>query len=62
MRRAFFFLVLFAALAASVYAHEVRPAYLQVHQTGPDIYDIFWKVPAIGKNMRLSLYMQLPEQ
>lgn len=62
MRRAFFFLVLFAALAASVYAHEVRPAYLQVHQTGPDIYDIFWKVPAIGKNMRLSLYVQLPEQ
>jgi len=62
MRRAFFLLVLFVALTASVSAHEVRPAYLQVHQTGLDTYDIFWKVPAIGENMRLSLYVQLPEQ
>jgi len=38
----------------------MRPAYLQIRQTGPDSYDIFWKVPAVG-DMRLSLYVQLPQ-
>jgi hydrogenase/urease accessory protein HupE len=61
MRRLFYLFVLFAALAAPGFAHEVRPAYLQIHQSGPDTYDIFWKVPAIGESMRLSLYVQLPD-
>ncbi|MGB2635512.1 MAG: HupE/UreJ family protein [Candidatus Acidiferrum sp.] len=39
----------------------MRPAYLQVQQAGDDTYDIFWKVPAIGDGMRLSLYVRLPE-
>jgi hypothetical protein len=33
---------------------------LQLRQTSSDTYDIFWKVPAIGDRMRLSLYVQLP--
>ena len=28
---------------------------------GVNTYDVFWKVPAIGDGMRLSLYVQLPE-
>jgi hypothetical protein len=44
-----------------VSAHEVRPAYLQLHQTGTITYDVFWKVPAVGDTMRLSLYVQLPQ-
>jgi hypothetical protein len=48
------------AFAASLSAHEMRPAYLQLHQSAADTYDIFWKVPAIGDDMRLSLYVQLP--
>lgn len=54
------FVVLVASIAANVSAHEVRPAYLQLHQTGPVTYDLFWKVPAVGDGMRLSLYVQLP--
>ena len=53
-------LVVISLHAANVYAHELRPAYLQLHQTGPDTYDVFWKVPALGDNMRLSLYVRFP--
>jgi hypothetical protein len=55
---ALFLLVLVAGPAS---AHEVRPAYLQLHQTGADTYDVLWKVPALGDTMRLSLYVQLPQ-
>ena len=47
--------------ASRVYAHEVRPAYLQLHQTSLETYDVFWKVPGRGDNMRLSLYVELPK-
>ena len=41
-------------------AHEVRPAYLQIRQNGPDTYDVLWKVPGRGDGMRLGLYVELP--
>jgi HupE / UreJ protein len=44
----------------SVLAHEVRPAYLELHQTGTDTYDVLWKVPARGDNMRLGIYVEFP--
>ena len=45
MRRRFaaFILILVATGVVEVRAHEVRPAYLQLHQTGADTYDVFWK-------------------
>jgi len=61
MRRSVLFVVLGILLAGKVYAHELRPAYLQLHQTGPDTYDVLWKVPAVGDTMRLSLYVELPQ-
>jgi hypothetical protein len=56
-----FVLVLTAGWPATAPAHEMRPAYLQLHQTGADTYDVLWKVPALGDSMRLSLYVQLPQ-
>ena len=50
-----------AAFAPSVFAHEVRPAYLELHQTGAETYDVLWKVPGQGEDLRLGLYVQLPE-
>ena len=44
-----------------IFAHEVRPAYLQLHQTDAETYDLFWKVPGRGENLRLSLYVELPK-
>jgi len=53
--------VIFFALAPSpVSAHEVRPAYLELRQTGTDTYDVLWKVPARGDNMRLGIYVEFP--
>src|SRR5262249_23679070 len=36
------------------------PAYLQLHQTSADTYDVLWKVPGRGEDMRLGLYVELP--
>ena len=55
-----FIVVIICACPPTLSAHEVRPAYLQLHQTGPETYDVFWKVPALGDTMRLSLDVQLP--
>jgi hydrogenase/urease accessory protein HupE len=62
MRRLFasFVLIFVVAVAVEVSAHEVRPAYLQLHQTGTDTYDVFWKLPALGGSMRLGLHVKLP--
>jgi hydrogenase/urease accessory protein HupE len=55
------FLALAGVLASpGVRAHEVRPAYLEMRETAPEEYAILWKTPALG-DMRLGLYLQLPE-
>ena len=48
------------ALSSPVSAHEVRPAYLELRQTGTETYDVLWKVPARGDNMRLGIYVKFP--
>lgn len=47
-------------LANSALAHEVRPGYLELRQTGADVYDVLWKVPGRGDDLRLGLYVELP--
>jgi hydrogenase/urease accessory protein HupE len=32
----------------NIWAHEIRPAYLQIIQTGETTYEVFWKVPSMG--------------
>lgn len=60
MKRALLVLVLLAACVPGVFAHEVRPAYLELRQTGPDSYDALWKVPGLGEDLRFGLYVELP--
>jgi hydrogenase/urease accessory protein HupE len=60
LRAASLLLVLLAAFAPGAFAHEVRPAYLELRQTGPETYDALWKVPGRGDNLRLGLYVELP--
>ena len=60
MKRAILILTLLATLASGLCAHEVRPAYLELHQTGPETYAALWKVPGVGENLRLGLYVELP--
>ena len=42
-------------------AHEVRPANLELTQTDADVFDVLWKVPAMGDGLRLGLYVRFPE-
>ncbi len=52
--------LLLAVLTTTLQAHEVRPGYLALNQTGPESYDVLWKVPAKG-GLRLSLQAELPD-
>ena len=60
MKNGFLILGLLALVARAVSAHEMRPAYLELRQTGAETYDVLWKVPGRGANMRLGLYVELP--
>jgi hydrogenase/urease accessory protein HupE len=41
-------LLLGLSLGAGAQAHEVRPGYLELQQTGSETWDVLWKVPARG--------------
>lgn len=60
MRRAFHFLLLCFGLTTGAMAHEMRPAYLELRETQAENYDVLWKVPGRGENMRLGLYVEFP--
>ena len=49
------------ALAPSALAHEIRPAYLQIREIEPQVYDLLWKTPARGE-MRLALNISQPKE
>jgi hypothetical protein len=52
-------LVLFVALPAA-YAHESRPAYLEIKETAPGQCSVLWRTPVLA-GMRLPLVLQMPE-
>jgi hypothetical protein len=41
-------ILLCLAGTVSAPAHEIRPAYLQIDETAPKQYEVFWKVPSRG--------------
>ncbi len=53
-------ILLFWLSADAAFGHELRLAYLQITETGPGDYSVFWKVPARGENLRLGLSVQFP--
>src|SRR5512139_2441714 len=61
MRRLMLAAALFlgAGLSGNACAHEVRPGYLELRQTGPQAWSVLWKVPARGV-MRLSIRPRFP--
>jgi hydrogenase/urease accessory protein HupE len=54
-------LVLTGLIGVRARAHEVRPAYLELRQTDATTYELLWKVPGRGQDMRLGLYVELPD-
>jgi len=60
-RSAGFGLIIFLLLGcSSAFAHEMRPAYLELRETKAETYDVLWKVPGRGDNLRLGLYVEFP--
>ena len=57
--------VLFAVLsllaAQPARSDELRPGYLELRQTTPDTYNLLFKIPARGEDLRLAIYLNLPE-
>lgn len=63
MRRLSQQLILIAALllpASALLAHEVRPGFLELRETVPNVYLMTWKVPALG-DYRLGITPHLPD-
>src|SRR5215218_9204498 len=56
-----FFAVLAAFLAQPAIADELRPGYLEMRETSPGAYNLLFKVPARGEDLRLAIYVKLPE-
>ncbi|RTE90643.1 HupE/UreJ family protein [Bradyrhizobium sp. LVM 105] len=48
-------------LAHPALADELRPGYLEMRQTSPGTYDLRFKIPARGEDLRLAIYVKLPE-
>lgn len=61
MRGAVLALGALVASAPCALAHEVRPAYLEVRQTGSETYEALWKAPAAG-DAAFRLRARLPER
>lgn len=60
MSRLLAVLVLAGLFAGSAAAHEVRPAYLALHQTASDRFEVLFKVPTLG-DRALDLAPVLPD-
>ena len=42
------------------FAHEARPAYLEIKETAPGQFSVLWRTPVLA-GMRLPLVLQIPE-
>ncbi|MBV8452907.1 MAG: HupE/UreJ family protein, partial [Deltaproteobacteria bacterium] len=46
--------------APSAWAHEARPAFLEIKETEPDRYNLLWRTPLLA-GIRLPVVLQLPD-
>ena len=53
--------VLGALLTCSARSDELRPGYLEIRQTASETYSLLFKIPASGEDLRLAIYVALPE-
>ncbi len=45
---------------SGAWAHESRPAYLEITETAPGRYDVLWRIPVLS-GMRLPVVLRLPD-
>jgi len=54
-------LFIITGFAGFAYAHELRPAYLEIQSINDETFSVLFKVPGRGPEKRLALYLQFPE-
>ena len=59
--RTVLFLLILGLIPTTGSAHEMRPGYLEIRESDSETYDVLWKVPALGDNMRLGLYVRFAD-
>jgi hydrogenase/urease accessory protein HupE len=61
MKRSFLMMLALAlcVVAPAVFAHESRPAYLEINETAPARYDVLWRTPVLS-GMRLPIVLSMP--
>ena len=47
-----------ALLAHPAQPDEIRPGYLELRQTASDTYSLLFKIPALGDDLRLAIYVK----
>jgi hydrogenase/urease accessory protein HupE len=57
----FFFAILAVLLAQPALSDELRPGYLEMRQTSSGTYNLLFKIPARGEDLRLAIYVKLPD-
>ena len=60
VRRCFVALLLAVLAPIASYAHEARPAYLELKETAPGQFDVLWRTPVLA-GMRLPIVLEMPE-
>jgi hydrogenase/urease accessory protein HupE len=60
MTRSRFLVAVVMLMAQPAFSDELRPGYLEMRQISPDAYNLLFKIPAIGEELRLSVYVGLP--
>ncbi len=55
------FAVVAVLLAQPTLSDELRPGYFEMRQTSPGTYNLLFKIPARGEDLRLAIYVKLPE-
>jgi hydrogenase/urease accessory protein HupE len=48
------------ALATAAWAHEARPAYLEIKEAGPGRFSVLWRTPVLS-GMRLPVALKMPD-
>jgi hydrogenase/urease accessory protein HupE len=55
------FAVVAVLLAQPAVSDELRPGYVEMRETSPGTYNLLFKIPARGEDLRLAIYVKLPE-
>ena len=57
----FLFAILASLLSHPAISDELRPGYLELRQVSAEAYHLLFKIPARGEDMRLAIYVGLPQ-